>query len=77
MKAGDKIYCTKNIIKYKKGGIYELECDSTPFDIIVKSPSENNSGILFDTGYFSVKQFKEHFISLKELRKLKLERINK
>lgn len=82
MKKGDKILCTKNYnienntVLYKKNNIYTIT------DIIEDSNGINNRYIIDNYLSFYIKHqisdwcFDDYFISLKEERKLKLDKIN-
>jgi len=77
MKVGDVAFCVKSRTKNNtKGKLYKI-MDVTS-DIIVSDDTKNKTGTHYDSSddsetYFT---FNEHFLNVREYRKLKLEKIN-
>jgi hypothetical protein len=70
MKKGDKVICIKPHVKFKVNDTYKIVAVLSHIYVI------NGKGFNIKTekGYYN---FDEYFISIKEQRKLKLDKINK
>lgn len=81
MKAGDKLYCTTDadIFGYifKKGKIYDLlDNKHNDKDLTVCLIDENYQKLTFHHKSPLFRKLSQHFITQKEVRKLKLNKLN-
>ena len=76
MKVGDKLYCKKdyyyfNLICFHCGDEYLAKFDNASYTVAISCYNES-----FSTHVLCARSFLEHFLTLKEYRNIKLNKIN-